>query len=212
VSSKSLERSFEATIEHLARRWMGARPLLPAFALLSRGEPLEVSEIAAATGTGIERIEEALASARCTRDGGGRVIDLFGMTLTPTQHRLDIGPATTFGCCALWAHTIPRLVGLTARVESEDPMSGEPVHLSISPNGLESVETHGAVAVLAVAEPQAIETNVAAAFCSHVRHFASRETAMRFAAVAPSRHVVELAQLDEAARSLHGAILSASAS
>lgn len=211
ADSVTLTPPIVMTLDHLARRWRGARPLLSAFALLSRGRPVEVSEIAEAAGASIDQIEKALTSARSARDDAGRVTDLFGMTLAAAPHRLEIGQATTFACCALWAHTIPRLVGLVARIDSEEPGSGQRVRLTVSPNGLDSVQTPGASAVLAVAERWEIEANVGRAFCGHVRHFASRHNAEEFAAAAPTRHVVELAQLDAAARFLHTAIMSASA-
>ena len=118
------QTSFTPTIQLLARRWADAGVLLPAFPLLARGQPLEIDEIAAASGIAVDRVTRALDAARCERDAKGRLIDLYGLTLTPTHHRLEIGHKVLFSCCALWAHVIPKLVDSTVRVESVDPLRG----------------------------------------------------------------------------------------
>ena len=110
------EARFESTIHILASRWGGAGILLPAFPLLARGRPLEIDEIAGASGVEVEIVARALDAARCERDSAGRLIDLYGLTLTPTLHRLTIGGKALFCCCALWAHVIPKLVGETVQV------------------------------------------------------------------------------------------------
>ncbi|MDH3524328.1 MAG: organomercurial lyase [Acidobacteriota bacterium] len=200
---------FQPTLDLLAQRWGSAGPLLAGFPLLARGRPLPVAEIADATGADVHRIEEALDAARCERDARGRLIDLYGLTLTPTLHRLEIGSRALFSCCALWAHVIPKLVATTVRVESVDPLRREIVRLWLSSGGIERVEPAGAAASLAVARREAIAASVGAAFCSQVRHFVSRDSAEEFAAARPSCDVLDLAELQEAADYLHAAIWTA---
>ena len=201
---------YALTIQLLASRWADAGILLPAFPLLASGRPLGIAEIAAASGVSAIRVTEALDSGRCERDATGRLIDLYGMTLTPTLHRLEIDRKIVFSCCALWAHVIPKLVERTVRVESVDPVSRELIRLSVSPQGVESVEPAQAVATMAIASQEAIEADVSAAFCSNVRHFVSRESADLFAAGSPARHVVDVPELDDSASQLHREIWNAS--
>jgi len=199
----------QTTLELLAGRWASAGPLLPAFPLLAQGSPLSIEEIAKAAGAEPGQVEEAVDAARCERDAQGRLIDLYGMTLTPTVHRLTIDGKILFSCCALWAHVIAKLVNSTVRVESVDPVRRELVRLSVSPDGVESVDPTGAVATLAVATQEAIDRDICEAFCCQVRHFVSHESAEEFAAVKPTSHVLELSELQEAAELLHQAIWSA---
>jgi len=154
-------------------------------------------------------VERALDAARCERDARGLLIDLFGLTLTPTLHRLEIRNKILFACCALWAHVIPKSVDATVQVESIDPIQREVVRLTLSPTGIESADPPGSVATLAVATQEAIDTDVGDAFCRRVRHFVSRENALAFAATLSSCQVVELSELQEAADLLHQAIWSA---
>ena len=108
---------FLPTLERLATRWRSAGPLLPGFALLARGRPVTVEEIAEAAGIDRGEVERSVDAARCERDPQGRLIDLYGLTLTPTIHRLAIDGKVLFSCCALWAHVIPKLVDGTVEVD-----------------------------------------------------------------------------------------------
>ena len=194
---------FTSTIRILANRWAAAGLLLPAFPLLASGQPLGVDEIAEATGVDVDRVTQVLENARCERDEDGRLIDLFGMTLSPTLHRLTIDGRVLFSCCALWAHVIPKLVDRTVTVESVDPSSRELVQLSLSPDGVESASPAGTAATMAIASQKAVDADVCGAFCCHVRHFVSLESAERFTAGSRARHVVDLVTLDNMANQLH---------
>jgi alkylmercury lyase len=198
--------SFLPTLELLAGRWGSAGPLLAGFPLLAQGRPVSVEEIAKAAGTEVSQVEQAVDAARCERDAQGRLVDLYGMTLTPTLHRLEIDGKILFSCCALWAHVIPKLVDRTVQVDSVDPMRRELVRLAVSPAGLESADPPGAAATLAVAGQEAIDADVCGAFCCQVRHFVSRESAEEFAAIGPTCHAIELSELQGAAERLHQAI------
>ena len=206
---RGAEMSIAQTIHSLASRWGLAGPLLPGFPLLAQGRPVTVEEIATAAGTGIDQVEKAVDAARCERDAEGRLVDLYGMTLTPALHRLEIDDKILFSCCALWAHVIPKLVDTTVRIESIDPIRRELVRLSVSPSGVESADPPEAVASLSVASREALDTDVCAAFCCQVRHFVSRESAKEFTTGKPTCQVVELSELQEAADLLHQAIWSA---
>jgi alkylmercury lyase len=200
---------YQPTLEILASRWGSAGPLITGFALLAGGRPVAIEELAKASGVEITKIEEAIDAARCERDAHGRLIDLYGLTLTPTRHRLEIGHKILFSCCALWAQVIPKLVDSTVRVESVDPMRQELVRLSISPAGLESMDPPAAAATLAVTTQEAVDQDVSEAWCCQVCYFVSHESAEEFAASRPTCHAVELAEFQKVAEFFHRAIWSA---
>ena len=200
-------RQFDATIRCLAERWSGARMLLPGFSLLAQGKPLKVGQIANAAGVNDQEVEEALGTARCAFNENGHVIDLFGMMLAPTYHRLAIDGKVVFSCCALWAHVIPELVDRAALIESVDPQSREIVRLEIAPGKVRSVSPKTACATMVLADAASIEQDVGSAFCRHVRHFASPDSARKFAAESPSCWVVDVHDLHKIAGQLHEAIL-----
>ena len=200
-------RQFDSTIRCLAERWSGAGLLLPGFPLLARGEPLTVGQIADAAGVNDHEVEAALRKARCAFNESGRLIDLFGMMLAPSYHRLEIDGKAVFSCCALWAHVIPKLLDRVVLVESVDPQSRELVRLEIGPGKVRFVSPGTALATMAVADAASIEQDVGSAFCGHVRHFASSDSAHRFAAKFPSCQVVDVNELHEIAGQFYEAIL-----
>ncbi|MDH3338318.1 MAG: organomercurial lyase [Gammaproteobacteria bacterium] len=204
---KHSTRPFDATIRCLANRWSGAGLLLPGFPLLARGEPVTVGEIAKAAGVDDRTVATALREARCTLNESGCLIDLFGMMLAPSYHRLEIDRKVVFSCCALWAHVIPKLVDRVVLIESVDPESREMVRLEVTPKKIQSVNPGTALATMTVADAVSIEQDVGSAFCRHVRHFASSDSAHKFAARFPSCRVVEVDQLHEIAAQLYEAIL-----
>jgi len=199
---------FTETIDLLADRWRAAGTLLPGFGLLAEGEPLPIDQLAAETGVEIDRLRELLVSVRSQFDDEGRLVDLFGMTLERTPHRLEIGSNVVFSCCALWAHVIPTLINRSIVVHSTDPVSRELVQLSISPEGIECVEPVHAMATMAVANARDITADVCAAFCCQVKHFVSRENAELFASGSARRCVVTIGELHELGSDFYRAIRS----
>ncbi len=161
---------------------------------------------AAETGVEIDGLRELLVSVRSEFDEQGRLVDLFGMTLQQTPHRLEIESKVVFSCCALWAHVIPRLIDRTVGVHSTDPVSKELVHLLISPDGIESVEPVDAMATMAAANERDIAADVCAAFCCQVKHFVSRENAQLFASWSSRRSVVTVDELHELGSDFYMAI------
>ncbi len=200
---------YRPTLEILAARWGSAGPLLAGFPLLAGGQPVGVDEIASAAGVETAQVDDAVNAARCERDAHGRLIDLYGLTLTPTLHRLEIDGKVLFSCCALWAHVIPKLVDAIVRVESVDPVRQELVRLSISPAGLESADPAAATATLVVTTQEAVDRDVCAAWCCQVCHFVTHESAEEFAAGRPNCHPVALSEFQLAAEFFHQAIWSA---
>ncbi len=188
---------FTETIDLLAERWRAAGSLLPGFGMLAEGKPLPIDQLAAETGVEVDRLRELLVSVRSQFDEDGRLVDIFGMTLERTPHRLEIGSKEAFSCCAMWAHVIPKLINRSLVVHSTDPVTKELVRLSISPVGLESVEPVDAAATMAVAGARDIAADVCAAFCCHVKHFVSRENADLFAAEADCRSALAVQELHD---------------
>jgi hypothetical protein len=166
-----------------------------------------VGQIANAAGVSDYEVEEALGKARCAFNECDRLIELFGMMLAPTYHRLEVDGKAVFSCCALWAHVIPKLVDRVVLVESVDPQSRDIVRLEISPWKVQSINPDTSLATMAVADAASIEQDVGSAFCRQVRHFASSDSAHKFAAGSPSCQVVDVHELHEIAGQLHEAIL-----
>lgn len=192
------------TIDQLAGRWAQAdkQILRHVFPLLAEGKAVPVSLLVETAGTSPERVEAALKLGRAGRDAEGRVIELSGLTLNPTLHRVEIGEIALFSCCALLAQLVPELTGKAVRVNSIDPVSRRIVRLTIAPNGFATVEPVGALASFVRTEISHVAGRVGEYFCRHVHHFASAESASDFVAADPRRYLLRIDELREAAQLL----------
>ena len=75
-------------------------------------------------------------------DNAGNIVGA-ALTTAETPHRVRFDGKQLFAWCALDTLFIPGLLGKTLAVESNCPISGEAVKLSVSPNRIESVEPDG---------------------------------------------------------------------
>jgi len=200
--------SFEKTIEHISLRWQQSNKTLlrQLFPLLAQGRPVPPAQLAQLTGNDVSMVERALIEGHTDRDKQGYVIELFGITQTPTYHRIQIGQVCLFSCCALVSQMVPLLLSQTATIESVDPIGHRLVRLTISPTGIESVEPNNAVGTLVLTNAEQVQKDVRSAFCMHVHHFPDTDSAQEFVNMDPRRYVVDIQHLHEAARQLTTAI------
>ena len=196
------------TIEHLAGRWVRAdtQVLKHAFPLLAEGRPVPVNRLGQAASATSVSVNRALDASRVARDDNGDIVEVFGVTLRPTLHRVELGQTALFTCCALVAHVLPRLFGRQLAVRSEDPVTGDIVRFAITPAGVSQVEPETAVASMIATDKSDVQENAPLHFCRHVHHFRSSKTANTFAAGNASRYVVTLSELDAAAQRVYSVV------
>ena len=200
------------TIEHLASRWarFDRHVLRHVFPLLAEGRAVSADCLARASDASSSSVTQALDPRAVALDDEGRIVEIFGVSLSRTAHRVTGAPATLFTCCALVAHVLPRLLGSKLRVESEDPVNGQSILLSIGPTGVLEIQPEIAMASMIRTSEHALQENAALHFCRHVHHFTSRKTVESFVADDARRHVVTIAELDAAAVCLYTKIWSRS--
>ena len=196
------------TIGHLASRWQEADKsiLRKLFPLLAEGKPISPTRFAQTTDKDVVTVEKALQIGRTDRDDYGRVIELFGVMLIPTPHRIMVEGVALFSCCAMVSQMVPSLVGKDATVESIDAINNKVVKIRISPKSIRSVEPKDAVATFVMTNQEDVLRDVRSAFCSHVRHFINTETAREFIRMNPKRYIVGMDQLHQIARQLQDMI------
>lgn len=191
-----MDERVPSTIRELAQRWQDARDLLPGFAMLAEGRPVATQRLARETGLSEDELIEKLEAVRSERDAEGRIVDLFGMTLAPTHHRLTAATGEFYACCALWAHALPRFLDAHVDVLSTDPIDDTIVEIGVSPSGVRSRRPTTAMATVAIASDDEIAADVCDAFCRHVRHFSNPHNARSFGAGNDRRVVVDMDELD----------------
>ena len=162
--------------ERLATGETGMQPWLwlPLMKLLALGDPVDVADLAAATGRPEEETRAALeAMADTEYDGSGRIVGQ-GLTQRPTQHRFEVDGEQLYTWCALDTLIFPTLLGAPARIESAYKSTGTPVRVRVDSSGVTSVEP--ATAVVSLVNPEDM-SSVRSSFCNQVHFFASPEEA-----------------------------------
>jgi alkylmercury lyase len=162
-------------------RIMAERPFLeivpPTLDLLARGKPASPEEIAAASRKSPEEVRAALERFPSAEwDEQGRVVGL-GLTLQLTPHRLQLEGRTLFAWCALDALLFPVLLGRPASIESPCRGTGEPVHIEVTPAGIQAVDPPSAVVSIVAARDLA---NLRRLGCNNTHFFSSAEASSRW--------------------------------
>jgi alkylmercury lyase len=200
---QNLAARFTDTVDRApgVKLWL-LRPLLT---LLATGEPVTVDQLAARAGRPVKEIREALADMSDTEyDTEGRIIG-NGLTANPTPHRYQAGGRTLYAWCAMDTLGFPAILGHTAQVTSPCRGTGEPIRLTVTPDGPTDVEP--ATAVVSVVTPDA-PASVRAAFCNQVHFFASADAAKEWLTEHPDAQVVPVADAYELGRPLIEQILA----
>ena len=117
------------------------------------------------------------------RDDEGRVVGFWGLAIPEMGHRFQAeGGKPIYAWCALDPFLIVPVIDRRARVESTDPITGERIRMTVTPEGLEDVSpASAAVTFLAPDNTRPFDQDVIQNFCNYVLNFASRESAERWA-------------------------------
>ena len=163
---------------------------LAIYELLSGGAPANPSDIAAAAGLDVTRVEALLDNwTGVFRNDGGSVVGFWGLALGEMDHRFEVEDRILYTWCAWDPFFIAPLIGKIAKVTSTCPVSGQAVTLEVGPNGVHDVDP--SAAVLSFLEPCAdMREDVINSFCHFVRLFVSREAADEWVAEHPATFVL----------------------
>ncbi len=163
------------------------RLVLQLYRMLLAGRPVAIADLATAVGADVGFVEGALGGwPGVFRDRKGRIVGFWGLAIRGMPHRLttDQGDITTW--CALDPLIIAPLVTEVARVESADPVSGQPIRLTVTPEGVRDLAPSEArVSMLAPDGP--FGHDVVESFCHFVHFFASEATAQAGSPTIPAR-------------------------
>jgi alkylmercury lyase len=107
-------------------------------------------------------------------DSKGRLIG-SALTLVPTQHRFRIMQKDLYTWCVHDSILLPGLLGMSAEVESPDPLNGDLIKLVITPKGPETYSPKTAVPTTFQATEPA--TGPKSAACTNSHYFISHASA-----------------------------------
>jgi alkylmercury lyase len=166
----------------LAQELAAARPQLDAtqqplaltlYRLLAQGRPVSPEQIAEQAGVDAGRVAGLLERRYGVElDANRSVVGFWGLTLSPTPHRLDIDGQRLYAWCAWDTLFLPGVLRTPIAVESTCPTTGDAVSLTVTRGGVVGVEPTDAL--LSMRHPDAgFCADTRASFCCHVHFFAS---------------------------------------
>jgi len=175
------------------------RLALRLYRMLLAGKPVTTAELASSVRMDLSTVEAALDRwPGVFRDRNARIVGFWGLAVRGMPHRMttEAGDITTW--CALDPLIIAPLVTAEARVESADPVSGEPIALTVTPDGVRNLVPEAArVSMLAPEGP--FGHDVVESFCHYVHFFASETTGERWVAEHPGTFLLTVDEAFEVA-------------
>ncbi|MGH2536498.1 MAG: organomercurial lyase [Candidatus Promineifilaceae bacterium] len=165
------------------------RLFIQALRLLALGRPVtreQVAQIAAGLEMPSEEAQTTLdlMSERSGQGGAAQIVGLGGLSLNNWTHKLRLGGRAFSTWCAFDTLYLPPLLGQVGEVESPDPITKEPVQLTVTPAGLGRYSPAGAVISMVVPQVsgQGLQSaeQIWSTFCNYSHYFASPATARQW--------------------------------
>jgi alkylmercury lyase len=175
------------------------RLALRLYRMLLAGKPVRTAELASSAQMDLSTVEAALDRwPGVFRDRKARIVGFWGLAVRGMPHRMatEAGNITTW--CALDPLIIAPLVTDEARVESADPVSGEPIALTVTPDGVRDLAPRAArMSMLAPDGP--FGHDIVESFCHDVHFFASEATGKHWVAEHPGTFLLTVDEAFEVA-------------
>lgn len=170
------------------------------YAQLLKGEPLPVSHFAELLHVEVDAAQKIIATFG-EMDDQGRVTGFLGLSVVPTQHKLIVKGKTLYTSCALEAAILPQFLLLEALIESEDPVSGHKIQLSVNEDFLDWTDP---VPVFISWAEENHRSDKRQNFCQTSQFFASQKTAAEWLAENAGTSITNLEELFTYARGGRG--------
>ena len=165
-----------------------SRLLIKTWRILAKGQTItngDLERISDELGIDYDQADEFLRQVS-ERDSNDNIIGLIGLSLNPDwAHRFSINGNSLRTWCAWDTLLLPAMLDANAVVESESPVSGRTVRLTVTPEGVEDSIPEGAVVSIATIDPEVHDVSSVEAiwsnFCHQVYFFPTREEADEWA-------------------------------
>ena len=175
-----------------------SRLLVQVWRSLAKGRPVTGTQIGEfVSDLGIEPGEADHFLRQMTeRDADDGIVGIMGLSLNDHPHRFTVDGTQMSTWCAEDTLFLPAMLGRTATVESESPLSKETVRVTVSPEGVQTSQP--ADAVITIVVPTETDMSSVAAiwmtFCHHIFFFSSRSEAEQWAS---GRDDIDILSLEE---------------
>ncbi len=154
-----------------------ARLELQALRLLAEGKPVSAERVAAKLNLPATLVNTIFDQKRASAGEWNNEGHLIGsaLTLVPTQHSFRVKSQDLYAWCAFDTLLLPGLLGESAQVKSPDPVTGEPIYLTITPSGVDEAVPDTTVISIDLSGSQI--TGPQSLGCKRMHFFSSQVTA-----------------------------------
>ncbi len=172
--------------------WEWMAYFLPLVRLLADGAPVSREQLATVLKRPVAEVAEALCQfEEIVYDEEGRVVSA-GISLQPTPYHFEVNGHPLYTWCALDTLIFPAWTKATAQVSSSCPVTGQPIHLTVTPERLEHFDPGSLVLSVLIQDGVATCCNIREAFCAYSQFFASHQAASIWQASHPDGHVLSI--------------------
>ena len=169
---------------------------------LAKGKPISPAQLANIWDMPLEQVQAILKQAeengRVEINSQGELVGAV-LSLNPTQHQILMDNQHLYAWCAYDAMYAPGVVGKPAQIVSKDPVTDRTIQVSITPDGVETIQPESAV--VSVVDPGGdMSAGPESTRCTHMLFFESREAAEQWkqgrtgVSILTVEEVVELAK------------------
>ena len=172
--------------------WERMAYFLPLVRLLADGAPVSREQLATVLKRPVAEMTEALRQfEEIVYDEEGRVVSA-GISLQPTPYHFEVNEHLLYTWCALDTLIFPAWTQRPAQVSSSCPVTGQPIHLTVTPERLEHFDPPSGVLSVLIQDGVATCCNIREVFCAYSQFFASRQAASAWQASHPDGHVLSI--------------------
>ncbi|MCI0551138.1 MAG: hypothetical protein L0287_09300 [Anaerolineae bacterium] len=184
---EELANEMIALLDEWDNLWVG---LIKIHKLLLEGKPVSPDRIAASLHLTQKEVADLIEGAELDEDGN---VVGFGLSIVLTRHSYQIDGRQFYVWCAFDGIMFPLLHKSTVVIESSDPISGEKIKLTSTPEGVRNVSPGTTVVswVPGINSPE----NIRSKFCDLTQFFTSEATACEYVAKHPGLVIVPIEQV-----------------
>ncbi len=148
------------------------------YRLLALGEPVPPRQIALRTGAAVHQVNDLLNTVPAVYREDGKVIGFWGLTIRKlSKHRFHTAGRTLYTWCAWDALFIPKILGRSAEVESEDAQTGATIRLTVAPDSVAAAAPRGTFVSMLEPREDMLE-DVVSRLCHFIHFFASQASGL----------------------------------
>lgn len=156
-----------------------------------------------------ERLSETLRSwPGVYFDDAQQIAGFWGLALPEMPHHITVEDTTIHAWCAFDPLFILPIAGATGTVASTCPVTGVPISLTVTPQGIRDLApAETVVSMLTPTSP--FDANIRATFCHYVLFFASPEAGQTWTAAHPDTFLLPVADAFDLAQQVNQAAFPA---